>query len=653
MTKLRFFCQAGAGFLAGLACLVQLAAAQPNADYISVKPAPGGWELTSPHYRAILSENGYLQQIYAEGKIPILEEVVDGARGAYFLVQGKPPVLKVEKIQDHIWHAKSEQITVEYLFRPRDVVIRVRQTIGDDVPFRVAMNERTPMALIPGRDHAWRQAPIKADASATQFKFDTFQFAVQGLTSIWPSGNGIQICECATQKGEWHVINLEIDLFWKKESQSGAVFSVTAFPDSSEGVFAQGENPKIDIAIENPAEEPVLLVLAGETIPFDLRNSHHDQATSTVLVGGKATRRLVVALPSQEPGFYDFQFTLRPEKSADKEAESAIEPLPYTVAFGYNIDDIPDSQAPETPEDLRAFWDKTLAALMEVDPKYELRPVPERTTDALKAYILSFTTFGEKRYEAWLTIPTEAETKPYPSMIMFPGYGDAPYPFLGQFLPDEIMNHFVMVGLRINAKPIDAPSPEHIGYIQQGILDRDTFVYREIYASTVRTVKFLQQSKFVNKDQIFTLGGSQGGALALVAAALNPEVDGTVAFAPFVCDFPNAVRPEAIWPYDQVQEFLDKNPGKREQVFKTLSYYDVANLSKWITRPVLFGIGVQDKICPPESTIVAYHRIPAEKSLLLYGMFGHAFPERLVYELDDFAYSVIEKQKSGAAAPGK
>ncbi len=451
------------------------------------------------------------------------------------------------------------------------------------------------------------------------------------------------MCECATKKGRSQLIEIELDLYAIKSS--GSIFSVTAFPSTTQGVYAKDETPGIFVNVKNHREKDTRLVLKGETVAFNPKNAHHDQVTTEVLVAGNSTGSFLLELPRQKPGFYTFDFTFT---AREGEAEAEKEPLasvPFSVAFGSEIHAIPDSEAPTPPKDLREFWDTTLAKLARVDPAYTKTPVPGRTTDRLKAFRVSFTTFGEKRYEAWFTVPFDAAqpNKRYPAILIFPGYGDAPYPFPSEFLLEPILRKYVVMGLRINAKPVDEPTPQHMGYIQSGIASRETFIYRDIYSATVRAFRYLRSSDSVTSSEIFTVGGSQGGGLALAAAALNREAAGCISMAPFLCDFPGAVRPDAIWPYDQVLEYLTKNPQDRERVFQTLSYYDVANLGAWVKCPTLFFIGVQDKICPPETTIKAYHRIPGPKTLGVYAMVGHAFPERFYIDMMDFLISVLKK----------
>jgi len=626
---------------------------QVHAGYATARKMDSGWEISTPRYVVWLNNEGQLRQIRAEHRVPILEETIDGSKGIYFLVGGAPLSLKVHREGDDVWVAEQEGYWVRYSFGWGHVMIEVKQTVRDDIPFRIALTEKTRMAMIPDRDTQWHQAPIRGSTDECHVRFDTFMLAIKGLTSVWPSGNGIQVCETATRKDHLHVVTLEFD-FPELKSDTDSLFSVSAYPGTVEGAFGKGENPRVQVQIENHREKAVSLQLTGVTVPYNRDNTSRDEVSTSVLVQGETTRSFPVELPAQKPGFYDFEFRIDPGKEARADAgKGEMGTVPYSVTFGYDVLSIPDSVGPKPPPDLRAFWDKTLAALSEVEPKYKVVPVPDLSTPVFDAYKVSFTTFGDKRFEGWLTRPKSAnsESRKYPAILIFPGYGDAPAPLPSEYLLEEELQNYVILSLRINAKPVDEPTPEHKPYVFIGLDSRDHYVYRDIYASTVRATRFLKQAEYVNPNKIFCLGGSQGGALTLAAAALNPEVAGAISFAPFLCDFPAAVRPEAIWPYDQLRDYLEKHPDQRDQAFETLSYYDVANLSAWVKCPVLFGIGLQDKICPPETTIVAYNRIPGTKILRLYGLAGHGGPGRFQSEVYEYFGGLLGSSLGSSRAP--
>ncbi len=118
-------------------------------------------------------------------------------------------------------------------------------------------------------------------------------------------------------------------------------------------------------------------------------------------------------------------------------------------------------------------------------------------------------------------------------------------------------------------------------------------------------------------------GGSQGGALSIVTAALNPKVTFCVPFYPALCDVLGFKHGRAGgWP-----KYFQKGTEK-EGTVETLPYYDVANFARILKCPVFFSFGFNDDTCSPTSTYAAFNVIPSEKILDITPSSGHwRFPD--------------------------
>ena len=105
-------------------------------------------------------------------------------------------------------------------------------------------------------------------------------------------------------------------------------------------------------------------------------------------------------------------------------------------------------------------------------------------------------------------------------------------------------------------------------------------------------------------------GGSQGGALALAAAALRPDVVAVChADVPFLCDIQRAITLAPNAPYTEIPEFLAENVELVPQALDTLRYIDCALLARRITAATLVSVGLMDDICPPSTVYAAYNEI--------------------------------------------
>jgi cephalosporin-C deacetylase len=134
----------------------------------------------------------------------------------------------------------------------------------------------------------------------------------------------------------------------------------------------------------------------------------------------------------------------------------------------------------------------------------------------------------------------------------------------------------------------------------------------------------------VDAARIGAMGGSQGGALALVCAALAPNlIKRAAALYPFLCDY------QRVWEmdlaknaYEDLRYFLrsfDPRHQEMAALFTKLGYIDCQHLAPRIKAKVLMGCGLMDEICPPSSQFAAYNKIPSPKEVLIYPDFAHEF----------------------------
>ena len=138
----------------------------------------------------------------------------------------------------------------------------------------------------------------------------------------------------------------------------------------------------------------------------------------------------------------------------------------------------------------------------------------------------------------------------------------------------------------------------------------------------VRAIDFVASREKADTSKIFAEGGSQGGAFTLVAASLDSRIKGIAPFVPFLSDFPDYFE-IAPWPSAPVLEEAKRLGIGREDLFRTLSYFDVKNFTDRITCPVLMGFGLQDDVCPPHTNFAGYNHITSRKSYVTFPLAGH------------------------------
>lgn len=288
----------------------------------------------------------------------------------------------------------------------------------------------------------------------------------------------------------------------------------------------------------------------------------------------------------------------------------------------------PEQIQPTTtlPSDFEQFWENAKAELAKVPVKPVLTLMPERCTDKVDVYHVSIDNIKGKIYG--ILCRPKAEGK-YPAILHVPGAGVRPY--YGDVASAEkgivtfqIGIHGVPVNMEqrvydnLRTGPLD-------GYQTANLDDKDNYYYKRVYLGCVRAVDFIESLDCFNGRDIAVTGGSQGGALSIITAALDIRIDYLAAFYPALSDLTGYLHGRAGgWPHMFRNNFTNK-PEKIE----TSRYYDVANFARFVKISGWYSWGYNDNVCPPTSMYAAYNVISAPKELHLFQETQHwTFPEQ-------------------------
>ena len=131
----------------------------------------------------------------------------------------------------------------------------------------------------------------------------------------------------------------------------------------------------------------------------------------------------------------------------------------------------------------------------------------------------------------------------------------------------------------------------------------------------------------VDPSKVCATGYSQGGALTVACAALEPRIFRAAPVFPFLSDY------QRVWEIDQAKDayaelkdyFRQFDPRHENEtlIFENLGYINIQNLANRIRADVYWSVGLMDTICPPSSQFAAYNKITATKSMTIYPDFGH------------------------------
>lgn len=281
------------------------------------------------------------------------------------------------------------------------------------------------------------------------------------------------------------------------------------------------------------------------------------------------------------------------------------------------------------PADFDQFWAAGKAALAKLPIDAKVSLLPEYGNALVDCFQVNLQNVGAgagtSRFYGVLCEP-KAPGK-YPALLSVPGAGVRPY--RGQA---EMAAHGIIT-LQVGIHGIPVTMEQSVydslgagalsGYNAFGLDNRDRYYFRRVYLGCVRANDFLSIHPKWDGVNLAVTGGSQGGALSIVTAALDPRVKGLAAYYPALADVTGYLQNRAGgWPH--MFRAVDGPMAHRSaDKIETTQYYDVVNFARRIKVPGLYTWGFNDETCPPTSMYSAYNVIRAQKKLMLALETGH------------------------------
>jgi cephalosporin-C deacetylase len=280
----------------------------------------------------------------------------------------------------------------------------------------------------------------------------------------------------------------------------------------------------------------------------------------------------------------------------------------------------------EPPADFDEFWETTLEQSLSADDvHFELI---DSGLTLVETYDVTWAGYAGAPIRGWLHVPRGSAPGTLPGVVQYLGFST------GRGLPHEdttwaqagyaqlIMDtrgHGAKLTESHTTDPDPAAGQPGVGRMTSGIGNRADFAYRRIFVDAVRAIGAIRAHPLVDPKRILVSGKSQGGGIALAAAALvEDEAIGALIDVPFLSCFPRAIGLASLGPYLEVQQYLKVYRDRADQVLETLSYFDAVNFAGRVTVPALFSVALMDPVCPPSTVYAAYNSYAGPKSIKVY-----------------------------------
>lgn len=283
------------------------------------------------------------------------------------------------------------------------------------------------------------------------------------------------------------------------------------------------------------------------------------------------------------------------------------------------------------PHDFDAYWEKALEEMRSVDPQVELVPAEFQLPFA-ECFHLYFTGVSGARVHAKYVRP-KGTAEPHPAVLHFHGYtghsGDwmdkMVYPALGFSIASLDVRG--QGGLSEDTGGVSGNT--HHGHIIRGLDNEDPhrLLFRDVFLDTAQLASIVMNMPEVDADRVGATGWSQGGALTIACAALEPRIKKAAPVYPFLSDYRRTWEMDLCkHAYEELGKYFrmfDPQHQREDEIFTKLGYIDIQNLAPRIKADCLVGVGLMDTICPPSTQFAAINKIPGPVQLEIFPDFGH------------------------------
>ena len=427
------------------------------------------------------------------------------------------------------------------------------------------------------------------------------------------------------------IIFISAFCFFKAQAQENlGTYQIRVAPDRDDWTYELNQPVKFTVSVtlnNRPAAGlPVKYSCGPEQMPPTIEKALTTSAESFFIEAGTM----------KEPGFLRCLVTL--EKDGQNYRGVA------TAGFR------PDLIKPivTEPSDFDKFWNDGKASLAKIpiEPKFE--QLPTLSTSKADVFHVSFQNVGTgisrvSRIYGILAIPKSADpNRKFPALLRVPGAGVRPY--TGQIALAE--RGIITLEIGIHGIPVNLPLAVYDElragalnrYMLYNLDNREDYYYRRVYLGCLRANDFLVSLPQFDGRNLAVTGGSQGGALSIMTAALDSRVRALSASYPALADLAGYTKGRAGGWHHAFRDAANRTKEKLE----TAAYYDTVNFARRLKVPGLYSWGFNDEVVPPTSAYAAYNTITAPKKLLLGLEMGHNNSEEQTRRINDWIESQLK-----------
>ena len=377
-------------------------------------------------------------------------------------------------------------------------------------------------------------------------------------------------------------------------------------PDHADWLYKTGEKANIEIQFYKygiPRNGEVTYTVGNDLLGTDTKGT-------VTLKNGRAKINIGT---KKTPGFRDVVLTMKLDGQSNT----------HHVKVGFS----PEKIQPFTqePKDFNTFWQGNLDELAKIPLSYTKEIAKEYCTDKVDCYLVKIPVSRRKQcVYGYLFYPKNAQPGKHPVVLCPPGAGikTIKEPLRHKYYAE---NGFIRLEIEIHGLDPRLPketfddisrafNSDATGYLENGIDNRDRYYMKHVYLALVRCIDLLTSLPEWDGRNVAVQGGSQGGALALVAAGLDKRVNLCVVNHPALSDMAGYTEKGRTGGYPHFNRMTGLYTPSN---ISTMAYYDVVNFARKVKATTYMTWGYNDNTCPPTTSYAVWNTLNCEKESLI------------------------------------
>ena len=376
-------------------------------------------------------------------------------------------------------------------------------------------------------------------------------------------------------------------------------------PDHADWLYKKGEKARVEVQLYKygvPVDAVVKYEIADDMLPADRKGEAR-------LKGGRASIDIGTRTT---PGFRDLRLTANVDGKTYK----------HHIKVGFSVDEI--RPYTKEPADFLDFWNKNIEDMRAFPLTYSKTKADEYCTDKIDCYLVKVTLNKQKQaVYAYLFYPKGAQKGQCPVVLCPPGAGikTIKEPLRHKYYAE---NGCIRMEMEIHGLNPTLPKEtfddmtkafngRDNGYLFNGLEDPDRYYMKRVYLALIRCLDLLTGLPEWDGRNVIVQGGSQGGALSMVAAALDSRVTQCIVNHPALSDMAaySAGRTGGYPHFNRVEGMFN------DKTLRTMAYYDVVNFARHITCDTYMTWGYNDDTCPPTTSYAVWNTLTCPKEALI------------------------------------